>query len=338
MTTFTEKFVSVAGSGANTGADVSNEWTMAQATANAAAGFRMNCKAGTYVADDSISSAVMDLDVAGTVGNWIEWRAYTTTIGDFTPGEAQPVIIDAGTNALTNAMIATTIASNAYNRFIGMEFSGASSHGVNGGATVDNMAFIGSKFSNNGGRGVQGDNLYGFLVCEFTNNTTNAMDVDNDLRMQACKIHNENLSTGVVSQGNSATYINNLIYDVSNGTYFRFTTIPVFSGNTLDGENGASSKGVEFSGGTIIPSLLTNNIFFDFDVGVNFATGGVEEALIRGFNYFSSCNTNYDGIVDETTDIDDGTTDPFTDSASRDYTLASGSNAIGAGADAGNFA
>ena len=62
-----DRFVSVAGSGSNTGLDASNEWTMAQATANAAAGNIHHCKAGTYIADDSASSSIMDIDVAGGV-------------------------------------------------------------------------------------------------------------------------------------------------------------------------------------------------------------------------------------------------------------------------------
>lgn len=79
MTTFTEKYVSVAGAGSHDGSSAANAWTIAEATANVSQGDRVNCLAGTYIADDSGSSSVMDLDVVGTAMEWIEWRAYRST-------------------------------------------------------------------------------------------------------------------------------------------------------------------------------------------------------------------------------------------------------------------
>ena len=336
MTTFTDMYASVSGAGSHDGTSAANAWTMAEATLNVAAGDRINCLAGTYTADDSASSAVIDLDVTGTIGNQIEWRGYTITIGDFVPGSAPVVLIDAGTNSLTNAMIMTTITGNAFNRFIGFEFSGASSHGVNGGTTVDEVYFSGCEFSNNGGRGIQADNSLVCFLCEFTANTTNSIDSDSDQILSACKFHNE--AGPVVTAAADPVTVNCLAYDNGNTTHFAYTQAGVFTGNTLDGDNGAASIGLQVTGASNLPKLLLNNIFFDFNIGIEYNTASVEGAFVRGFNYFSSCNTNYDTIPDETTDIDDGTTDPFTNSATRDYTLASGSNAIGAGADAGNFA
>ncbi len=338
MTTFVERYASVAGSGSHDGTSAANAWTIAEATANVVAGNRVNCLAGTYIADDSSSSAVMDLDVIGTVGSWIEWRAYTTTIGDFIPGDTQPVVLDAGTNSLSHAVLASTIAAAAYNRFIGFELTNGSGHGFNGISIADTFGFIGCKFSDNGGRGLQGDNSYTFLLCEFTGNTTNALDVDNNLTMTACIVHDENISTAVVTTGNSNGFIDCLFYDNAAGIVIRApASAGIYVGNTFDGDGQVGAIAILFTGTSTIPATLVNNIFYDLDTAINFGTGGVEESRVRGFNYFSSCNINYDGIVDETTDIDDGTTDPFEDSAARDYTLASGSNAIGAGVDVGNF-
>jgi len=81
-----------------------------------------------------------------------------------------------------------------------------------------------------------------------------------------------------------------------------------------------------------------NNLFYDCGHGVNFSNGANPTAMVTfGYNYFSACTVNYEGIPDQPSDVDDGTTDPFTDSAGRDYTLASGSNALAAGIDAGAF-
>ena len=336
MTIFVEKYASVAGAGSHDGSSAANAWTIAEATASVAAGNRVNCLAGTYIANDSGSSAVMDLDIVGTSGAWIEWRAYTTTIGDFVPGTAQPVVLNAGTNSLTNAVIATTIPSAAYNRFIGFGFTGASSHGFNGGTTVDTASFVGCKFNNNGGRGLAADNEFTFFLCEFTANTTNALDADNNLTIDGCKIHNENIATGVITTATNFTIINCLSYNNSNGVQYRFPGNGIFEGNTLDGDGGGSSIGVQMSGGSNRFVQLANNIFFDLNVGVDFATSGIETVSVGGFNLFSNCNTDYDNNPNDPTDISNSI-DPFEDSANRDYTLATGSAAIGAGADAGNI-
>jgi len=330
-----DRFVSVAGSGSNTGLDASNEWTLAQATANAAAGNIHHCKAGTYIADDSSSSSIMDIDVAGTIAAWVEWRGYTTTINDFTIGDTPPAILDASTNTLTNCAQTSTIGSaHAYNRFRGFQFTGASGDGFTGSNNTDSLTFEGCKFDTNGDRGFQGDDNAVFVGCEFTGNTTSAIDADNNTVLLGCKIHNE-ASTVVLTQ--TVFVFNSLFYNNGNGINVRSTSTMYALGNTFDGDNQASSIGLQTVGGAVIPYLVYNNIFFDLGTGVDFSTGGTNEVRSRGHNLFSSCTNNYDTIADALSDIDDGTTDPFTDSAGRDYTLASGSTAIDAGLDGGNI-
>lgn len=336
MTVLAEKYVSVAGSGAHDGSSAANAWTIAEATASVVAGDRVNCLAGTYIADDSSSSSIMDLDVNGTGANPIIWRAYTTTIDDFVYGDTPPVILDAGTNSLTNCILATTISGAADNTFDGFSFTNASSHGVHGGTSVDNMRFNGCSFTNNGGRGAQGDNNWSFWLCEFSGNTTNSVDSDTNQKLIMCKFHNEN-GPVTTTAGNPET-ISCLAFDCGNNPYFSNSEVGIFLGNTIDGDGGAASSGLRVSGTNIANSMIANNIFFDLNVGVLFNNANTETSYHRGFNYFSSCNTNYDNLSDANTDVDDGITDPFEDSAARDYRLVSGSNALGAGADAGNFA
>lgn len=333
MSSFVERYVSVAGASAHDGT-VGNEWTMIEATENCGPNDRLNCIAGTYIADDSSSSSVMDLDTAGNFHQWIEWRGYTSTIGDFVPGSAPVVVINAGTNSLTNAAQTSTITAElTYNRFIGFRFTGASAHGFDSGTTNDRMSFVGCRFDTNGGRGYAGDDQIDFALCEFDGNTTNSIDMDNFCNIFACEFHNEAALT--VTAGASGTLINSLFYDIANGRFFQHGSGQpyVIIGNTFDGDNNAASSAIYANGSTTQPAMIFNNIFFDLNIGVEFQSASAEEVRARGFNLFSSCNTNYESIGDETTDIDDGDVDPFTDSASRDYTPAASSTPLGAGAD-----
>tara|TARA_R110000851_G_scaffold22894_3_gene67625 strand:- start:122 stop:1135 length:1014 start_codon:yes stop_codon:yes gene_type:complete len=336
MATLTERYCSVAGSGAHDGSSAANAWTMAEATANVVAGDRVNCLAGTYIAEDSGQNCVMDIDVAGTILNQIEWRGYTTTIGDFVPGTAPPAIIDAGVNALLHPIRGNSISGTIYNRFVGLDLINGSTVGAEFTTVGDNIGFTGCRFKDNGTWGVRADNNLSFLLCEFTGNGTGSIDADNDCSVVACKLHGE--GTGpVINLASDANIINSLFYN--NGGIVNVIGFSNFSvyGNTFDGDNVAGAIAVQISGSVNVFNTLVNNLFYDLDTAINFATSTAEAFLTRGYNYFSSCNTNYDNLPDALTDVDDGTLDPFTDSAARDYTLASGSNAIGAGVDAGNF-
>jgi len=175
------------------------------------------------------------------------------------------------------------------------------------------------------------------MLCEFTANTTNAMDLDAGTILTACKIHAENIATAVATI-ESLISINNLLYDNGNGINLRvFAATSIFIGNTFDGDGESGSIAIQNISASNLIFNLSNNLFFDLGIGVDGSSGSTEDYPVRGFNYFSSCTSNYQNSSDETTDIDDGTTDPFEDSAARDYTLANGSNAIAAGADAQAF-
>ena len=321
----TDLFVTVGASG-GTGTEGS-PYTMAEATANVTNTDKVWVKAGTYSVNDSASSSVMDIDVAGLTTFEIVWEGYTTTTGDFTIGDTQPVVIDADTNSLTNAMQSNA----AYNVFIGLRFTGASSNGVDYGST-DNAGFIGCKFDNNGARGFSGDNNNLFFGCEFTGNTSGGLHSDNDTSFIACKVHNEAVNSVIIAKGVVAY---SLFYNNGNGKSLAMdgnsTTV---IGNTFDGDNQAASIGFGQSGSSNFSFIVANNIFFDCNEGVTVASGSL---WARGYNLFFSCNTDYADFTNAATDVS-AASDPFTDSGNRVYTLKSGSEAIDAGIDAGNLA
>lgn len=73
---WTERYVTVAGAGAHDGTSEGNAWTLAEAIAAAAAGQRVNVKAGTHtVASDRT------FGTAGTDASAIWWRGYNSEIG-----------------------------------------------------------------------------------------------------------------------------------------------------------------------------------------------------------------------------------------------------------------
>lgn len=73
-----EKYVSVTGGGAHDGSSEANAWTLAEAIAAAAAGDRINVKAGTY----ANTTTSRTFAVTGTTTQPVWWRGYNTTIGD----------------------------------------------------------------------------------------------------------------------------------------------------------------------------------------------------------------------------------------------------------------
>lgn len=328
-------YVTTTGAGSNSGADEANAMTMAQATAAVVAGDKVWVKAGTYSVQDGVSGAVMNITTAGAVGNGIVWEAYTTTIGDFNLGDIQPVIIDALTNTLTNAITFITIAGVCYHTLKGFRFTGASGNGIEGSTTCDRLTLEGCKIDANGGRGIQWDDYLQLVACEFTGNTSNAVDADNSVSMMGCKIHGEQVfgATGVCSVQGFPTFAYNLFYNNGDGAAIHQTAGGgIYIGNTFDGDGQASTIGIQTSGSASVIDILYNNIFFDLNMGLNFATAGVEDVGSRGYNLFYLVTTPYDVLSLHATDIT-GTADPFTDSTNRDYSLVAGSEALNVGLD-----
>ena len=79
----TEKYVTTTGAGAHDGTSEANAWSLTEAIAAAAAGNRVNVKAGTYTLGAGATFP------AGTVAAPIIWRGYSSTIGDLTVAACQ---------------------------------------------------------------------------------------------------------------------------------------------------------------------------------------------------------------------------------------------------------
>lgn len=333
-------FVTVGGAGAQTGVDEANAFSMADATAAAVAGDTFDVKAGTYIADDSASSSIMDVDVSGTAQNLISWIAYTTTPGDFSPGDVPVVILNAATNSLTNCIL--LFSGFIFNKWQGFQFTGASGEGVAGSNNASGMYFFDCKFDNNGGTGIRGNDQLSFLRCEFTQNAR-SMDCDLNIDVVGCRFHDEGASFGVVCDTQLSRFYYNQFYN--NGpviavqvqtTSTANVSASVFIGNIIDGDGNATSRGYKWSTLNYVPPVIMNNIFFDLNEAI-INTGGspTRYTYTVGNNLFSTCTTDLPGTAVLVDGDISNSIDPFTDSAARDYTLITGSAAIDAGFDFG---
>ena len=79
--------------------------------------------------------------------------------------------------------------------------------------------------------------------------------------------------------------------------------------------------------------IAINNILYDLATGIS-RGGTVGENQFVDYNLFYSCTADYSNIPAGAHDVT-GTSDPFTDSGARNYTLKSGSEALAKGMDAG---
>lgn len=318
------------GSGVGTSGD---PFTLAQATAQAGTGNNFYVKAGTYGVEDPGSGAVMDVDVAGTQAAKNRWIGYTTTIADFDLGEAPPVVIDATVNTLANCInVATVPTMHVY--FRGFQFTGATAAAVNG-SNSDQLYFEGCRFNANGttsGYAIPVDNNLTMVACEIDNNSNGGVNIDNDGTFINCSFHDNAAALQLLAETNLIV-IGCLFYAGQNGVQINASSIKAFIGNTLDGDNGASSVALDIKDAAATGVALFNNIFFDFNIAIDESAGNTG-FWCRGYNLFFSNNTDYSVNSLHSSDIA-GASDPFTDSTSNppDYSLKTSSEAENAGID-----
>ena len=316
------------GSGVGTSGD---PFTLAQATAQAGTGNNFYVKAGTYGVEDPGSGAVMDLDVNGTQIAKNRWIGYTTTIADFAIGDTPPVIINAGTSALARCVDTTTGPSN-HIYFRGFQFTGATTQAIGGGAP-DNLYFEGCRFDNNGstsGYAVDVDNVCVMVGCEIDNNSNGGVSLDNEGQFLFCKFH-DNAGGAQITAAADLVVISSLFYAGRNSSQVACSNMKTFLNNIIDGDNQAASVGVDLTSGSAAGTTLFNNIFFDLNIAIDESAGNTG-FWCRGYNLFFSNNTDYSVNSLYSSDIA-GASDPFTASATRDYSLKTASEGIDAGID-----
>ena len=321
-----EYYVATTAAGGGVGSE-GDPFTLTEATTTALSGDTVWVKAGTYSDQSGATGAIMNFSATATP-LWSMYTAYTTTTGDYTPGDAYPVILDASVNTLANCI---TASANPQSIIQGFRCTGGSGDGVELNGTEDALFFKYCRIDNHGGTGLHLDNTVSLLGCRVDNNGDRGLRSDSTSSVIGCIFH-DNVSNDIYIGAGNGVVLDSLFYNGMNGTRVICTGgASMFSGNTVDGGGQASSKGFSQNGSSNIPVYIMNNIFFDLNIGLDVQS---DRNYIRGHNMFSNVTTPYETLSVDVGDIVTAT-DPFTNSAGFDYTLKTGSEAIGTGLDAG---
>lgn len=328
---WTERYVTTTGAGAHDGTSEANAWSMTEAIAAYAAGQRLNVKAGTYSSTSDFSYAT-----AGTTSSPIWWRGYNTTIGD----------IDSD-NSLTKPLLSMSSAarinvSAAYQLFSNLRITSDNTfRSVY--CTAGDTHFLRCRIENTGSArcvGTATNKGYTFSRCHFTGTTgAPCFEIDSgggSVVLEGCSFHSGTygfhstdsssfrgssiLRCIFDSQTDHAIYISS----TGGGTF-------VFDGNSIY-NTGSGKDGIRINDLDGSVYLVSNNIFSVIGgYAINNSTG-VNTARIRVYNnlYHSVTSGQTNGLGDwpnQYTQTDSSS--PFVNAGSDDFTVASGSNALG---------
>lgn len=329
----TERYVSALAGGSGDGS-IGNPWTLAQGTAGAVAGDRVNIKAdGTY----ALTTSTLSVTGAGTAAKPIIFRGYSSTIGDgyqgrdstgalittnmpsittttgtITPGATKPYLVwdslnvsSAGRNgAIFNLSSTGSVANLFINCVVTNTNSGSSSGAINcssqGGHRVINcdIAVTGATASS----GVAFQNvasiMYSRISCPAGSGITQSVS-NNTLTVIGCTLYD--CTIGVKLAGNGSN-----LASIDSCTFYNCVTALQLPNNAIV-YHGSITNSMMTDGTTAIDSLYS-------------ATGDL--AMIR-FNNRTRDNTNPDNGIGDWTEYQPVTTD--TGGASTDY-IASGSS------------
>jgi len=279
--------------------------------------------ASYVVADPDTATCVFEITTAGSVSTPIVWEGYTTT-----PGDGGVAIVDANTNTLANACLSTL--GPMYNVFKSMRFTGGSGIGFSA-TDGDGNKYVDCRFDNNDGGGVIVDNYSFFINCLADNNGGDGFESDTGVDYIGCISHT-NSGDGFTTENAflvfCQSYNNGANNAIAMGSWGAGGSIV---NCIVDGDNNGSSTGI-YTLSTAGWVVLINNIIFDCNVGANGAAAAGQERLFARNNLFYSNTTDRTNFPVGDDDVA-GTEDPFTDSAGRDYSLKTDSEAEDAGYD-----
>jgi hypothetical protein len=250
------------------------------------------------------------------------FEGYTTATGD----GGQFTIDGAGTRA--NG-ITDSITSAAYYIFKNMRITDHTSHGTS--LSMDACVWKNCKFDNNGADGMLGDDYHRFEECEFSDNTGDGCDVDIAAAFVGCRAL-RNGGNGM--EARTGVMFGCLAYsNAGNGLMFSGSGLSfhVFINCTVDGDAKDTGIGIYCGSAFAGLNIVLNCIAYDCTTGID-TTSGMEEQLISRNNLVNSNTADY--ANGGATYTGEQTGAPlFTNEATQDYTLQSGSPAKGAGFD-----
>ena len=310
------------GSDANLGTSegAGNAWlTIDHAMNTVVAGDLVYVKASaTYVEQFTI-------DTVGTSASPIMFEGYTTT-----PGDGGMVTVDG--SGSTNVGLRAAVTA-AYYIFMNFTVSSSTSIGF-GNAAVDNIIYYNCIADSNATVGFQHDNYVLYIKCQSINNSGLGIDADLGVTIIGCIVHGNGSTSQINTLSAPLIVLSSQVTGLGSGdNAIKTTAQPIIVGSTIDGENAATTIGIDCAvASTAWFPIIINNILYDLNIGVDLPSASGFFAI--GYNLINSNNTDYNNCSN--TLGNDVTGAPaFTDEAGDDYTLGSGSPAIAAGLDAG---
>lgn len=273
-----------------------------------------------------VGGSVIFLDQAGTNILPNVFEGYTTTVGD---GGIVKIDCQGVTDQLTNGIQVNVGTGGAFAAFKNFQCTNASGSGfeTNTGGS-DNVTFKKCLAYSNDGAGFSCDNNINFVSCQAESNTGIGFDFDTTSTCVACVSHS-NTNRGFSCVG--ACFYNCLAYNNSSHDFTVNEVTPTqVLGCSCDGENAAGDYGI-FQDRASHMLVAVNNILFDADYGI-FSDSDSGELAIGRHNLFDTNATNdvnnfltpslgaaTPGVDGNGDIIDPG--DPYTNSATRDYTI-----------------
>jgi hypothetical protein len=252
------------------------------------------------------------VDTAGGIATWITFEGYTAT-----PGDGGQATID-GESTRATGLDEGGVLSSIYYIFKNFRFTGHTGDGVD----VNSMfyiMFVNCRFDNNSTGCDPGNNI-GFIDCQFDTNSVDGCEESTDAKYVGCLAYN-NTDIGIeLGAGGAATYCvfygNGSSATVEGG--LRIGSWGQVSHCTFDGDNSATKLGIY---STAWNWVVFNNIFYDCHIGFRGTNSGYEG--YNDFNSYIDCTTDVSNVTAGSNSLTGQSGDPFTDSAGRDYTLAS---------------
>jgi len=278
---------------------------------------------GSYTAQDGTNDCVLYLDDTGLSSAPITWIGYVSDVND-----GGIVTIDASANSLTNVV---SLPGTSYRYvFKNFRFTGASGNGVEG-SDADYLVFVNCSFDNNGGKGVNLDDYNTFANCIFYDNAGTGASTNTFSRYFNCIIYNNDSEGLVIHDG---TISNSLAYGNGDHAMYLLTTSPYgiyILNSTIDAN---SHRGIyQAATDTGWNMIVQNTIIANASTGI-YSSTDYGNRIVDSHNLFYSNTSNVHKWLDPT-DADASyrgssvtATDPFTNAAAGDYSLASGSAAI----------
>jgi hypothetical protein len=324
---WTDRYVrdDAAGGGAGTADNSTDAWTLAEAAANVVPGDRVNVRNGTY----SNGTSIVALGSGGLTGSPIWWRGFASTPGD----------LDSD-NTLAKPLIDFTtgnfVVGSTFHLFSNIRFNSATVAGSTGGtvgisSAGTDLVFWRCRFTNTAA------NANGFAFrpagqrvkavgCYFSATSSAhciSIQADNTL-IQGSYIDGGN--TGILS-ANRSYLLGNMI---DNPNLHGIDCTSTGSSIVNNSIYSAGTDGIRCANTTAMLVIANNIIAESGGWGINFSAGNNGAALVYGNGFRSNTSGEINGLTETWTWLNQSYgSDPFTNAAGDDFSLASAFKALG---------